>query len=229
MKKISKFIAAALLLPLFALTSCNNDNDTPQPDIFSVFATLTAANDNGCSFTAQEKEDSEPTTFTSSRKLDPESVTVGNRYIITYSNGTDKPFKSGSVTLYAIQNVANGKVQEATAAEIDKLTADPITVLSVGRTGTFINIQAQAPIAQTAKVFNLYVDKASLDTESAQIYIGFQSDYNGIEEKQFFGSFDIASVWNDPDIKQVVLHYRTNGAQTTAVYAKGSLSITPAE
>ena len=228
MKSISKILLAALIFPLLTLTGCNDDNDNaPQGNLFQTFATLTAANDNGSTFSVQEKDDSQPVTLTSVRKLDTKFVTIGDRYVITYSNGTDNPFKAGAIDLFAIQPVSNGKIQEATAEEIKKLTADPISVMFIGRTGTYVNIQAKAPISNKAKLFNLYVDKASLETESAEVYIGFESDHNSASDKQFFGSFDIATVWNNPAIKQVVVHYEKNGSADKFVMAKGAMSITP--
>ena len=125
MKRLSKLLALAIL-PLLALTGCNNDDPTPTPTIFSVFATLDSTGDNSSVFSVQEKDDSPVITLTSDRKVDTEILPIGNRCIISYANASEKPFVSGAITLYGIQLVANGKVENATEAEIQQLTADPI-------------------------------------------------------------------------------------------------------
>jgi len=225
-------ILAALIMPLIALTGCNDDNDktTPTTDLFSVFATLDSTNDNGSVFTTCEKDDSPLVTLTSNKKFDTKNVTVGNRYLISYTNGTQNAYKSGAIELYAIQQVANGKVQTSTAAEIQRLSSDPIAVKYIERTGTYINLQCSAPINTQAKVFNLYADKESLDTESAELYLCFESDNsNAMADKQFFGSFDIATILNNPDYKQITIHYR--GATGSAIFtiSRGNVSIKPVE
>ena len=228
MKRLSKLLALAIL-PLLALTGCNNDDPTPTPTIFSVFATLDPTGDNSSVFSVQEKDDSPVITLTSDRKVDTEILPIGNRCIISYANASEKPFVSGAITLYGIQLVANGKVENATEAEIQQLTADPITVRSIGRTGSYINLQCSAPVSLEPKQFGLYVDKASLDTESAKVYVGFRSDAPGtLDDKQFFGSFSIASLLQNPALKQIIIHYQNNGAKTFVI-EKGPLTIQPAE
>lgn len=229
MNKFAK-ILAAILVPVFALTSCNDDNDTPQLETFMCIATLESATEKATTFTTREDGDSPLVTFTSTRTFEKDQVIVGNRYLLAYSNASGKRMESGLINLLGLYKIFNGNIQTASLEEIEKLRKSPISVNELQRSGTYINLFTSAPVIADPKTYNLYVDEATIDTPTPDVYIGFVSDtQTATQEKSFYGSFSISNVWSRPSCKGINFHYSANGQNKVQTFVKDGYDIRPVE
>ncbi|MGM9859463.1 MAG: hypothetical protein ACI31C_01785 [Muribaculaceae bacterium] len=199
------------------LTACNDD-DEPQTS-FLIFATYSEATSAGSVFTAQRNLDSPLVTYTTSVVLDGEHYKVGNRYIINFTNATNSCYESGPITLLYIVDVCNGSITEASSEEIADVSVDPLEFLMIQREGHYINVQAVAYVNIQPTLFNMYVDRATINNEVPDVYFGFKSDVIS-SQKQLFGSFDIASVWDLPTCKGICIHYKANNENKTLTFSK---------
>ncbi len=225
-----KLMLAAAVLPLLALTGCDKDDNTPDADNFMTIATLDSNTESGTVFTTRAEGDSPLITFTSSRTFDKKDVIIGNRYLLAYTNASGKRLESGPITLFGLMKIFNGKAQEATAEEIAAVTSSPYSLGNIQRSGQFVDIYATAPLMIDPVSYGLYVDKATVNDEVPEMYIGFVSDApNSMTEKSFYASFDLSPVWNLPTCKGVRLHYKKNGTEQTTTFSKGQLDIKPVE
>ena len=82
MKLINSFLAAALLLPIITLTSCNDSGNDDPLIIYNAFVTYDGSEGNTATFTTQEKDDSDIITFTAT--VNASGLTKGKRYVISY-------------------------------------------------------------------------------------------------------------------------------------------------
>ena len=199
------------------LTACN-DNDEPTPS-FLIFATYSEATSAGSVFTAQRNLDSPLVTYTTSVVLDGEHYKVGNRYIINFTNDTNRCYESGPINLLYIVDVCNGAITEASRDEIAEVSVDPLEFLMIQREGHYINVQVVAYVHTQPTLFNMYVDRETVNNEIPDVYFGFKSDVLS-SQKQLFGSFDIASVWNLPTCKGICIHYGANNENKTLTFSK---------
>lgn len=222
MKLINNILAAAILLPLFTLASCNNDDPDPLI-IYNAFVNYQGTEGNTATFTTQEKDDSELITFTTTANVS--SLTKGNRYVISYSTPDGSRFKSGPIELYQVLTPYQEPYKEATIEEIQELNANPVSC-SPGRTGVYINVPAVAEFPP--KTFGLYVDKATMSNELPDVYVIFEADDKKPSQAgTYLGSFDISKLFeNHAGIR---LHYQQNGIYKMTDYRKGNMTIKPVE
>lgn len=222
MKLINNILAAAILLPLFTLASCNNDDPDPLI-IYNAFVNYQGTEGNTATFTTQEKDDSELITFTTTANVS--SLTKGNRYVISYSTPDGSRFKSGPIELYQWLTPYQEPYKEATIEEIQELNTNPVSC-SPGRTGVYINVPAVAEFPP--KTFGLYVDKATMSNELPDVYVIFKADDKKPSQAgTYLGSFDISKLFeNHAGIR---LHYQQNGIYKMTDYRKGNMTIKPVE
>lgn len=196
-KVIPAFIAALLSLGLGACSSLTSNDELPS--LFSVFATLESHSKTGAVFTVQSAPDAEPVTLTTTANLEAEGLETGQRYIIIYSNGdTYDAYIPGAIDLKNVLKVANGNVRIASKEEIKALQGSEYQVVSVFRTGTYINVQLEVYSTATPTDFNIYADRATLNTPNPELYLVYNVPSTGLSRTTAFGSFNIAEVWDLP-------------------------------
>ena len=228
MKKIKISLLFAFTFLIATLSSCNSSSDEPQSMLFSAFSTLESLDGSSCSFSIQEDSDSSPIILTASISLNSQEFKVGGRYVIQYSTLDNNPFTPGPITLYAVVSPFTGNVTEASKSEINNLTSDPISIFYINRTSNWINIQAVASVTNKPEAFGLYVDETTLGDEYPKVYVGFKSDnISSINQNQFFGSFNVQSLFELPTAKGFTLYYRYNGSQNSVKFEKPSKDFSP--
>ncbi len=216
--------------PMF--TSCNSDSDNVgvPTETFMVFATLTAANDSGCTFTTSEPDKSDIITYTSTQKLKSEEVTVGKRYILAFVNDSQKMYQSGEITVFGLMPIFNGDAELRNLKNINEMMKDPIRVTLATRTGDYFNFEATSPVDKSPKKFTIAFDETTRDDAYPHAYLVYQSDNFNVADRTFYGSFNISSVLSLPTCEGVKLtYYNAQGALTTETFDKGKQSLRPVE
>ena len=229
MKLFNGLLLATIIIFSTILSSCNSDSDDGgYITAMLSFATLTVNNDMGCTFTTQEKDDSELVTFTSTTSLNKNEYTIGNRYLIAYNNESGERYKSGPISLHTIYGISNGKAEDRDKSVINNLATNMLRASMVYREGIYINVEATAPyMSGYVKVFNIYVDDATTGNDYPDAYLVYEPYNINTNEYTFCGSFDISPVWNLPTCKGLHLHYYDrNGDAKTDIFVK-SVSLTP--
>lgn len=229
-KTISLAIIAAISL---SLSSCIDD-DAPNVGESTVvtFATLKSYTASTCIFTFQQADDSPEITIAANQGLNA-SFVPGNRYIIAYSTDAENPFTSGIVTLQNVSEVFNGKVTEADEQKIADVTKLDVHMAEPTRSGHWLNVILEAPQTNSsgAVTFGLYVDPATLGDAYPQIYIGFDlSTYGPGTSATYYGSFDMAGVWDLSTARGVRVHYKNQqGKDAVYRFDKSNIDLKPAE
>ncbi|MDO4320423.1 MAG: hypothetical protein Q4C34_07595 [Bacteroidales bacterium] len=234
MKKAAHILTAMLVMASTLFTSCNSDEPTPTTEVFGTFVTYEGATelskDWNLTFTTREENDSPLVTFTWSSKAEPDKNLVkGERYLITYTNASQQRYASGSITLMQILQIFNGKVTPKPLSEIKDMQKDPYRILLTERSGQWVNLIGVAPFNVLPKTFCLFVDEATINSSIPDVYVGYVSDTNSatISDKELYGSFDLAPVWNLPTCKGIKLHYSTTSGETSKTFLRNNGPLTP--
>lgn len=225
--KIYNFLIACLAVVTIGLasTGCNDDKKPTYPvdDTLFDIVTLTATNDDGFTVTTRKIDDSPLVTLTAAnKKIDQNLVKVGDRFLLNYIPESGIQYKSGPITAIAYRPILNAKIIEGTQAEHNSWITEAQDIVSMWRTGDFINVYALAPYSQKPAKYELVVDKATLEDEIPQAYLIFLSDNKYESAPQaHYATFDISSVWNKPGVRG--LRISTAGISTpttTQIFTK---------
>lgn len=229
--KLSLILSIIMIPAGFA--GCNDGDDPVQlPDNLCYdFVTFVSSDDNGSVFEFRKSGDSELITLTSPTRIDTESIKPGTRLIIQYlPSGGQQPYQSGPIDLYGIAQIINGKPVEKSLAEIEAMSFESMTMRTIGRSGDYIDIWAQAFGAGGDVSLDLYLDEATVGSEYPEAYLiyTFKNIDGGVRE--VYASFDISDVLSMPTSKGIKISYRTSTGNESVRFDKDmSLPIEPSE
>lgn len=185
-----------------ALASCTNPEDD-SPQVYTDIVSFVSQTSEGSSFTLRKAGDSPLVTLTSTTRLRPEDFKTGTRIVLQYIPENGKQYESGPVRLYQAMNVQGSEVAQGTAESTDNWRSDGLRILSVDRTGEFVNVYAQG-LYSFKPEFTLYIDSSTLADEYPAVHLVYKDD-NPLQSSTHivYGSFDISEVWNLPGCKGV--------------------------
>lgn len=213
-KLLYSILAGAALLGAAGCNSNDDPNGGSYELICNDFVTFEGNANGQASFTFRKEGDSPLITLTSTQQLTTADFKPDTRIIISYSPESGKQYTSGPVKLLAAMNVEGRGSEPAatTAAATSNWASEEINVASLIRSGDYINVQFTGALGSQTPVTNLYVDEATLDSECPELHLVF-GPYHGVTTTTYFfyGSWSIASIWNNPNTKSVKVLYKSAG------------------
>lgn len=231
-----KLKLTALLISTIALClgfqSCNSDNDEPDPSptIYTNIVSYEEGTSGGSTFTYRERGDSPLITLYSSQALKAETFKVGTRIIIQYTSESTDQNQDRQITLLAAANVeGQGKaVESATAESTNNWNSDGVAVQALYRSGDFVDVQFTGYLGDQQAKAAMYVDETTLDSEQPQLHLIF-GPYSGMVTTPyiFYGSWNIANIWNLPNVKSVKVNFNGTGAIGSSVVLTKDSDIRP--
>lgn len=233
MKLFTKIsIILSIIMISAGFTACNSDDTPGMPDNTCFdFVTFVSSSDKGSVFEFRKSGDSELITLTAQTRIDSEKIKPGTRLIIQYiPSGGQKPYESGAITLYGIAQVINGKPVEKTHAEIEAMHNEPIKMVTIGRSGNYVDIWAQGFGAGGNYTFEIVLDQETADSEYPEAYLVYT--YSNIEgsTRQIYASFDISDVLSKTTSKGININYYTStGMESSRLDKSMTLPIEPVE
>lgn len=232
-----KLKLTALLMSIVALClgfqSCNSDNDddpNPGTNIYTRIVSYVEGTANGSTFTYRERGDSPLITLYSTQALKAETFKVGTRIIIQYTSESTGQNQDRRITLLAAANVeGQGKaVESATAESTNNWNSDGVAVQALYRSGDFVDVQFTGYLGDQQAKVAMYVDETTLDSEQPQLHLIF-GPYSGFVNTPyiFYGSWNIANIWNRPNVKSVKVNFNGTGAIGSSVILTKDSDIRP--
>lgn len=225
----SCFAAFAICL---MTTACNEDKPSyPVEETMFDIVTLTSVSDNGFTVTTQKIDDSPLVTLNiTNTKIDTSAVKLKERFLLGYVPESGVQYLSGPVTAVAYRPILNAKIIEGTKNEYNSWATEAQDIVSMWRTGNFINVSALAAYSQIPAKYELVVDKETLENEVPQAYIIFNSD-NVYESapREYYASFDISSLWAKESVRglRVTVPGLSTPQQSFTFTKEGSETIQP--
>lgn len=223
-QKITFFSIACIIVIGLLSTSCNSDDNSGGgiPDnLCADFVTFVNTNDNGSVFTFQKSGDSELITLTAPVKVDVNKIKPDSRVIIQYiPSGGQQPYQSGPINLYGITRIVNGGVDKEELSTITTWEQNNIKIMTIGRSGKYLDVWAEAAFGSNPKRFVLAADEATLEDEYPQLYLVFVADDEFARIRPLYASFDLSSVWDLSTSKGVKINYNTASGPETLTLQK---------
>lgn len=227
-------LLAIMFIGLFA-TSCNSKSDGPDIDDKTLYdiATLVSSNDAGTTVTLRKDGDSPLVTLTfPNQKIDTEKIAVGERFLIAYETATGTPYQSGTALLKAYMRIYNSKIIEGTKDSTHSWATMQQDVMSMWRTGSWINVQALCTYSgERPNMYDLVVDKNTLGNEYPEAYLLYEANTSPSANTQvFYATFNISSVWSLSNVKGLRVTMYSSGGKRTMTFSKDTTEpITPVE
>lgn len=228
-----------LWLPLLVIlmTACSNDNKPSGPTIPSNavwdFVTVDQITSSTTSFTTRKDGDSPLVTLVARYVFDDkQGVKPGDRIMIMYTPDGHPAYTTGAITLYGYRLLEQTQPSalEGTASEYESWQSDPLQMISLWRTGEYINIHASAfcTTQSRPKRFILVADESTLDQETVQLHVIYiQANAGGENRQDVYASFDIKAVWNLPSCKSVEVSYFSPSGIEKMTFEKQNFTPTP--
>lgn len=222
-----------ILAAASALSSCNSKEDDPEPPTGAKYidiVTVVSTDADGSVFTFQPQADEPTVTLTTSQTFKTENVKAGDRIAIAYYYpGGEKRYTSGKVRVVTYYSCFGPTVTVAPDSSDSNWSSRGMFVSSLWRAGTWLNLEAVVT-AQSVEGMSmkLILDPATEGTDTPELHLVYAEPFSGGMERTVFGSYDIASIWNNPATKQVKVFFFTGSSEDSFYIIKSEMNITPA-
>lgn len=207
-QNLKQIIFYSLMIVMSGLmVSCNSTGDEPPAgDVFYDIATLVSSSkEAGTVVTVQEGANTPLVTLTFPNEINKELVPVGTRFLLAYVPLSGVAYQSGPITVYGIGYVYNSVVTEGNKETTNSWATMQQNIISLWRTGNWINIQAECTYVQEKPtMYKLVVDETTLDTEYPEVHLLYEADTSvNADTKLFYSTFNIESVWSLEHVKGI--------------------------
>lgn len=217
------YILPLIIAVVSTLCACDSHHDTeaPQDNFRYDFVTYDGYTDGIAQFIYQPRLDGTPVTLLAHMQKSP-SITKGRRVLLNYyiTNHSDMP-TSGTqeVKVKGITSIITDTLRLAAKARIDTMASENIRLLSIWRSGQYININAEVLHTGKARWFYLLADKATFSNDVVDCYLihntfGAQTYH----WRKAYASFYIGAAWNKPSCKAIRIHLNDEIAPGTHEY-----------
>lgn len=227
MKRLMCYVVVMMALSI-GFVSCEDDEvvmpEYPNETFYDIATFLGNSQDNAV-FELQKDEDSEPVRLTAvGVYLDTTSIKPDMRVLIGYVPKSGAAYVSDKITLVGVGRIFNDVSHNVNLADYPDWDGTPIHLLSMWRTGKYINIHCQVVYDKTGARFGLLVDETTIDNEYPDAYLvyipeGDPDSYN----KNLYASIDISEVWYRRGCKGINIHLNnSNLGEDTFRYIKNN-------
>lgn len=208
-RKFTAYTTIMSVLMLYTLTGCKDEPDHPDEGLAICQNIVTYLGDsNGQSvFGYQQIDDSPLVKLTINGRIDSNKAPVGTRLLMTYTlppgvaYGTD-----ATVDATSLQLIYQGKAN-LEPTEIPDMAATPgIYVMTLYRSGTYVNLLCRLPVTDGDRSFALVADPATTNTPIPDLYLTTSATTAGGFDRKVVGSFDMSEVWNSTGCQGVRVH-----------------------
>ncbi|MCM1400462.1 MAG: hypothetical protein NC189_00445 [Bacteroides sp.] len=216
------------LTVLLASGACSDSSsDGPTLSLYTNIVTFKCNDTGKAVFEFQEINDSPVVRLETIGMVNESQAPPGTRLLMAYSlpEGVAYGTDCTDIQVRALQTIFTDTVS-ALPSPIAKPA--PIYLITLYRTGNYLNFTASMPHLPSRKYF-ITAEQESLDTDTAQLYLSTRVP----EEKPTFnstqtGSVDISPVWNLPGVKAVKVHVNNtnNVYRTSFIFPKQNQTTT---
>lgn len=209
---------------LAAAPACSSDEPRPgvPSDACYDFVTYDGSQSAGSTFAMQTGPDSPTITYTSPYVLSRDSMIAdGDRMIILYKRADEAlPYTDGPIDLYGYRLLDN-KPQVIVHSDT-AWASEPIKVVSMARTGNYINAQLQLSGATARTPFSLMMqaDYICLASKKPVVFITYHPSQPGDNYFTAYASFNIAKSWTLPSVEAIEVRYQSPEGMKSQIFYK---------
>ena len=206
----------------FLTASCSKDEPSVPNEFFMDIATFVSSTENGVVVTVQGEGDSQPATISFPNQRITTDLKPGTRVLIAYRPNNGIPYITDTGTLYGMWYVYNGKITFGTKESTGLWMTMPQNILSVWRTGKWLNFQAECTyVNDKPTAYELVVDETTLGNPYPQVHLIYTADKGpDAQTQEFYASFDISEVWDLDNVQGIVLYVDGNNGMEEYTFEK---------
>lgn len=213
---------AITLMATSVLSSCTDDNDKDNhdPSQGALNAVMTYNGNFGetSSFTYYSTTSDTPQPYTSAIQPALSSSDIGKRVAMRFTlNGE----QSGTINVINL-NVLPTAILEMVEADVAEANNKPVEVVSLDRTGPYLNLYAKLP-AGVDHQYSIMCDRSTYGTSEPHLYLSItKSEEPSGTTLATLSCYDISQVWSSSATRKVVVHINntTSGGATTFTFSK---------
>ncbi|MCM1094521.1 MAG: hypothetical protein NC421_11260 [Lachnospiraceae bacterium] len=199
-------ITAIALLVLLAISagSCSEEEYNHRA-LFSDIVTATQNTPQGAEFEFIRYDDSPAVTFTAPGMAVKDEL-IGKRVLLRYYALSGNGSSTENIEIAALSPI-NCDTARVAAVDTIAWNATPVYLNSIWRSGKYINLHLRVIYTETARLFNLTVDSATIDDAVPQLYMCH--DTFGAPDNYMFetyASYDISKIWNRTTCTGIDIH-----------------------
>lgn len=205
MKKHLYWTALALLA-----ASCSVNDDTVDGPVQMSLSDIVTFDGNAggrARFSFQQVDDSPMVNLVAQGELKSDDLEEGDRLYIVYIPESGKPYTSGNITLRGASLINCGDVVETEMSEMADWNRDKVYVLSLWRSGTYVNLHCRLTFSKDPRIFRLSADPATLGSAYPDLYVHHELPAGTDNyDHNYYASWNMAAVWNLPTTEGVRVH-----------------------
>lgn len=205
------YILPMIIAVACALCACDSQHgsDMPQDSFRYDFVTYNGYADGIAQFTYQPRLDGSPITLIAHMSKSP-TVAKGRRvllnYYITSQNNSSTP-QSQEVKVNGITGIITDTLRLATKLRIDTMASEDIRLLSIWRSGHYINMNAEVLHTGKARWFYLLADRATFSSDTVECYLIHNTfGATTYHWRKAYASFYVGAAWKNPSCKAIRIH-----------------------
>ncbi len=192
---------------LLSLVSCDNEPEYDYGDFRSVFATYndTTATGNAL-LTYQAHDDSDPIKMESVNKWTlktKKNERIYMRYTVVEKRGKNDQL----IRIDGARRINNDVLRKAEHEHFKEIVSEPTRIVSMWRTGNYINVNTWVPYSGQRFQLLLIADEITQNNEIVEAKLVY--DLLGAEgtfERKCYASFNITNLWKKENLKTFRIH-----------------------
>lgn len=200
----------AALVAIGVLTACNDhDDDEPHPATLYNICDIADVGDGYTVFHLYRPDADQPVVLTA------EGVTVddkvGESGLLGYYPEAGKPYVDSEASVTFWKTINNRKLQILNEDKVDSFlekwpSCEPVEYLAGWRGGSKIYLRLQLPYSSDPRTFSLVALPGAAEEAIPTLYLYHQrSTQSPTFDRQYYFAFDIAPIWDNPDLRGVCL------------------------
>ena len=201
-------ILMTLALMTVLLVACGNEDiDRSYTDYRTDIVTFMGNNGAGATYELVGRNDSACISLYSTTPL-PDRFKLGERVLLRYGWDSQPAGQSQSIATYGVASIVSDTLR-VSERQLSEYTSqmEPIKLLSLWRTGRYINLRCQVEYTTKPRHFFLLMDRATQDCDTVDCYL----IHNTLGDttyhwREVYASYHVGEVLNKPTCQVLRIH-----------------------
>lgn len=199
----------ALLMSVFLLmlVACSDEDVDRRYTDYRLDVVTYLAHDGGARFELLRRDDSTSLLLQSNVTLG-QSFKVGNRVLLRYDWADNATGNIRRINAYGISAIVSDSLRYTVKPLSEYLSQmEPVKLLSIWRTGDYLNLHCQAEYTGKARHFYLLLDSATARQDTVHCYL-INNTHGDVTYhwREAYASFYVGSIWNRPSCRTMRIH-----------------------
>ena len=217
-----------LLASCFLLVACDDEDiERRYTDYRTDIVTYQGDDGGGAQFELLRRDDSTSVMLLSNVRLD--KVKQGQRVLLRYDwANTGETGGIRHILAYGVGAIVSDSLRYTVKPLAEYLgQMEPIKLLSIWRTGGYVNLRCQAEYTGKSRHFYLLLDSATVKQDTVHCYLVNNTHGDTTYHwREAYASFYVGNAWNSPNCRTMRIHINdeAHGGMTTYDFNKSRAS-----